>query len=139
MDGGRARAGAKRPPQMGRAEFQLAYRTGRRHGTPVATVYVLPGKSSELRVAIPVGRRVGTAVARNRVRRRLRAAFQRVRQEAVSGGDIIIVARSAAASAPFASLVDTIRHALRHAGLVHPQTGDSGPTRRIDRVPGTVD
>jgi len=56
------------------------------------------------RVAYAVGKRVGPAVVRNRVRRRLRAVAQAHRGELRPGGAYLFGAGPAAATAPFAEL-----------------------------------
>ena len=56
------------------------------------------------RVAYAVGRRVGPAVVRNRVRRRLRAAAQAHRAELLPGGAYLFGAGPAAAAAPYAEI-----------------------------------
>ncbi len=57
---------------------------------------------SPARVAVIAGRKVGGAVVRNRVKRRLRAALQA--RPLPQGVDLVVVARPAAAVAPFAQL-----------------------------------
>jgi len=65
----------------------------------------LPGDPSlPPRVAYAVGRRVGPAVVRNRVRRRLRAVTLAHRGELRPGGAYLFGATPAAATAPFAEL-----------------------------------
>lgn len=59
-------------------------------------------------VAFAVPRRVGTAVLRNRVRRRLRAAVRTIGAE-VPEGRYLIGADQRAAAVPFPALVDTLR------------------------------
>lgn len=56
------------------------------------------------RVAYAVGRRVGPAVVRNRVRRRLRAATRAHRAELLPGGAYLFGAAPAAASVSFAEI-----------------------------------
>jgi ribonuclease P protein component len=62
-------------------------------------------------VAYAVGRAVGTAVTRNRVRRRLRAVVDKLdRSAAVPGpGDMLVSARPRAADASSASLEADLR------------------------------
>jgi ribonuclease P protein component len=65
--------------------------------------YVVDPCLSERRVAFAVARRIGTAVARNRLRRRLRALLAR-RAADLPPGLYLIGARPAAVSAGFARL-----------------------------------
>lgn len=65
----------------------------------------LPGDPSlPPRVAYAVGKRVGPAVVRNRVRRRLRAATMAHRAQLQPGGAYLFGAAPAAASASFAEI-----------------------------------
>ena len=60
-------------------------------------------------VAYAIGRRVGPAVVRNRLRRRLRAAMNETRP---APGDYLVHADPAAASVPYADLKALVSHAL---------------------------
>ena len=65
------------------------------------------------RVGLTTSRRVGNAVMRNRARRRLRDLARRTLPElAVPGYDLVLVARTAAAKAPFALLTEHLTIAL---------------------------
>ena len=65
----------------------------------------LPGDPSlPPRIAYAIGKRVGPAVVRNRVRRRLRAAALAHRVELQPGGAYLFGATPAAATAPFAEI-----------------------------------
>src|SRR5712692_3950447 len=67
----------------------------------------LPNQSDDSRYGFVVSKRVGKAVVRNQVRRRLREG---VRSLAVPGGwDIVVTARPPAAGANFASLQNALR------------------------------
>jgi ribonuclease P protein component len=91
-------------------------------GAKVATAgFVLQARarkdSGPIRVGFTVSRKVGNAVERNRVRRRLREI---VRQSAAicRGHDYVLVGRRAALGVPFERLVEEFDRALRyvHAG-----------------------
>jgi ribonuclease P protein component len=70
-------------------------------------------------VAYAISRAVGTAVVRNRVRRRLRALVSAAVADAAMGpGDYLISVRPAAAERPYAELGRDLRAAL--AGLPVP-------------------
>jgi len=68
----------------------------------------------QARVGFTASRKVGTAVARNRARRRLRAAVARVMPaHAAPGHDYVLIARAGTLSRPFRDLVGDLETALR--------------------------
>jgi ribonuclease P protein component len=85
------------------------------------SMFALRARSNELdviRIAVAAPRSLGRAVARNRSRRRLREAF-RAEIVALPGGpgcDMVIVARPATATAPFAELRKAAALALGSLG-----------------------
>lgn len=64
----------------------------RREAGPLL-VYGLPNRVDHLRIGLSVGRRVGNAVARQRIKRRLREAFRHHRGDWPSGYDLLVVVR----------------------------------------------
>lgn len=57
-------------------EFQAVYCHGARRTAGPLTIYLLPNNRPDHRLGLSVGRRVGGAVVRNRVKRLLREAFR---------------------------------------------------------------
>jgi ribonuclease P protein component len=83
-------------------------------------VYVAPNDVGYPRVGVTVSSRVGNAVTRNRVRRRLREAL-RARLDRLAGGhDLVVVARPASAEATWAELSSALDGALQRAGATTP-------------------
>jgi len=107
-------------------DFQSVYRAGSRHVSAIATVYVLLHERAEVRLGIPAGRRLGSAVDRNRLRRRLREAFGRVRPMIDRGADVVVVPRGQAMKAPFGELVDALLGALAAGGVIRKGRGAPG-------------
>ncbi len=75
------------------AEFELVYKSGRRQFSSSFTAFYLlrPGTKTEgPRVGITVGRQLGAAVRRNRIKRRLRAAVGQNLERVTSAVDVVI-------------------------------------------------
>ncbi len=82
----------------------------------MVTCAVVGPCSEPPRVAYAVGRRVGSAVVRNRVRRRLRAATRVHADTLVPGRAYLVSAASAAAASTYAELSASLHDALRALG-----------------------
>jgi len=101
---------------LGRVRTRSAFRTLRQHGRrarsgALVVTFTPPESASPTRpcVAFAIGRQVGTAVVRNRVRRRLRAA---ARELAPPAGNYLVSTNPSAAGASYAELRDDLARAL---------------------------
>jgi len=74
------------------------------------------GDGGPVRVGFTVSRKVGTAVERNRVRRRLREIVRLSAATGLSRGhDYVLIGRRAALSLPFEQMTQDFQRALRRA------------------------
>ena len=97
--------------------FQRLYRTnGQANGYLV--LYARKNRTGTNRVGITVGKKLGHAVVRNRVRRRLREVYRLNEDKFQPGWDIVVVARTRAIYAEFAQLVDAYMTAAQKAGIL---------------------
>ena len=76
-------------------------------------VRFVPNGRDHDRYGISTGRRLGGAVQRNRVRRRLREILRRSPNQTGRGLDILIVVRGPAMDAPYDELRDSLERLLR--------------------------
>ena len=71
-----------------------------------------------VRVGFTVTKKIGNAVRRNRIRRRLKEAARLVlRDRSLAGVDLVLIGRGPARTRPFAALLDDLGRALDKAGL----------------------
>ena len=118
--------GPKRRRLSRSAEFERVYRQGRSKGNRFLVLYAFPredGDDTGPRLGLSVGRRVGGAVERTRVKRVLREAFWEEARRLPEGSDYVVVARPAALGLAEREGTDGVRAAL--AELVDGLGGSS--------------
>jgi ribonuclease P protein component len=99
-------------------EFERVYRQGTAYRGNLFSVHAFPNEHGNPRLGLSVSRRVGTAVRRNSVRRRLREVFRAGTTEIPGDLDLVVSARPAAAKATFGELRAEFGKALgRFAGM----------------------
>ena len=85
-----------------RPEFERIYSAGSKMHGRLMTVFVMSNDTAAPRVGVAATRKLGSAVERNRAKRRARELFRR--RKNIGGLDIVIVPRREMLDAPFATL-----------------------------------
>jgi ribonuclease P protein component len=107
-------------------DFDAVYRHGRSVSTRYLVLYAFPRPpdeegGDEPRLGLAVSRQAGGSVERNRIKRRLRAAFDEVRADVPGGSDYVLIVRpgfvEAAESRGFPWLVERVREVF---GQIRP-------------------
>ena len=84
-------------------------------------LYARRNRTGHNRVGVTVSKKLGHAVVRNRVRRRLREVYRLNEERFQPGWDIVVVARTRAVNAPFAQLTKAYRSLAEKAGILVPE------------------
>ena len=84
-----------------RLDFQRVYKQGQRRSASLCTVFYRPNGLAETRLGITVPKRLGTAVVRNRIKRRIREVFRLHRQELPGGWDLVLNPRPGVAKVAY--------------------------------------
>ncbi len=111
-----------------RREFVNVAKKGRKYAAPGLVLqalnrlddqcrFVEPSAGSAVRIGFTVTRKLGNAVVRNRVRRRLRAAAAQIAPIYVKGNfDLVLIGRTGTKNRNFEELKQDLLKALNHVG-----------------------
>ena len=98
------------------AQFKAVYDLKKSASDARLVVYAGPNGLPHPRLGLSVSRRVGNAVTRNTVRRRLREVFHEARPRIDVGLDLVLSARPASAQASYEDLKAEFARALGRLG-----------------------
>ena len=86
------------------SDFRRLYSRGKSAVTPYMVVYCRRSKEKNNRLGYTVSTKLGHAVVRNKIRRRLREIYRLHESQFRPGWDLVVVARSRAVDAPYKKL-----------------------------------
>lgn len=100
--------------------FRRAYHRGRQSVHSALVLYALPNRLPVSRLGLTVSPKIGKAVVRNRVKRRLRESYRLEEGRLLPGFDLVIVARRRALTMPFDRLRGQLAAAARECRVLRP-------------------
>ncbi len=104
-------------PLRKKGDFKKTFDLGLKFPSKYLITYARPNGLSSPRLGLSVSRKIGNAVVRNRIKRRLREVMRTQLTGRSLGYDLVIVARSASVKAAFADLTRAVCRFL--SGLAH--------------------
>jgi ribonuclease P protein component len=113
------------------ADFERVYELGRRHFSASLTVFYWPRPEAEgngpassgLRIGFTVGRALGGAVQRNRMKRRLREAVRLSRPAVAASADVVINPKKSLLTADFRAVLNEVHRAF---DVIEQKLGKAG-------------
>jgi ribonuclease P protein component len=87
-----------------RADYLRCYRTGRRRHGSLAILYFIPNELGHPRIGITASRKVGKAIVRHRLKRRIKESYRRwKRRGSLPAMDLVVHLKPEAGGADFAT------------------------------------
>lgn len=102
-------------------EFRRLYSKGRNAASPYFAVYCRRTGRPYSRLGLTTGVKLGNAVKRNRVRRRMRELYRTNESKLRPGYDIVIVARTRAIFARYSDLESSFLRLMKKLELTLPR------------------
>jgi ribonuclease P protein component len=105
------------------ADYRKVYAEGRRRNLGILVAFSRTTGEQPSRVGMAVSRAFGGAVERNRLKRRLREAVRRHREDLGPGWDIVFHPRAEAKAANFADLEAAVQNFFTACSLKRSESG----------------
>ena len=101
--------------------FRRLYHKGQSAANKYLVIYCRKNGSGGNRIGLTVSAKLGHAVVRNRIRRRLREIYRLHEAQFQPGWDLVVVARSRAVTAPYAQLEQAYLSLAQKLGLLRKE------------------
>jgi len=98
-------------------EFRYTYRMGKSCGGKLLAMVYVKNRGKEPKIGFSVSKKIGNAVVRNRVKRRMREAVTPLIPQIKGGINLIFIARDSIVEAPFLNIREGMVSQLMRAGL----------------------
>ena len=100
------------------SDFQRVRQVGKSYASPIMVLAFLRNELEHSRFGFVVNKRLGKAVRRNKIKRRMREATRLKMSQIKPGFDIVIIARKQINQASYLEISQSLEHLLRTAGLL---------------------
>jgi len=109
----------------GKAQFDFVYNKGRSWAAREIVIKALPNGLDSTRYGLTVSKRVGKAVVRNKIKRRLREILRQMNLP--PGWDIIVIARNPVTGVDYTTLGKSVKTLLKRVGLFMGENEGNSP------------
>ena len=101
------------------SDFRRVYKHGKSFANRYLVMYIMRNNLEYNRVGISVSKKVGKAINRNKIRRRIKESYRlNIDANVKYGYDIVFIARVAIKEADYKDIEKSMNHLIRKAGLI---------------------
>ena len=94
-------------------DFKAIFKGGTSFANRKFVVYQLENQQNHFRVGLSVSKKLGNAVTRNQIKRRIRHILLSVREHLADNVDFVVIARKGAESLDYAEMEKNLLHVLK--------------------------
>lgn len=105
-------------------EFRYAYRAGKSAGSKSMVLIYAKGRQDEIKIGFSVSKKLGNAVVRNRIKRRLREAVTPLIPDIKKGWKLIFIAKAPVRDEKLPAINSSMQYMLKKANLLDPHSAD---------------
>lgn len=100
------------------SDFRKVYKHGKSFANRYLVMYILENKSDNSRIGISISKKVGNAIIRNKIRRRIKECCRLNSYEYIKNGfDIVFIARVASKECNYGDIEKSIKYLMKKSGI----------------------
>ena len=109
-------------------DFSAIFRDGTSFANRKFVVYQLENQKSHFRVGLSVSKKLGNAVTRNQIKRRIRHILLSVREHLADNVDFVVIARKGVEGLDYAEMEKNLLHVLKLSKIYREGNGSEKET-----------
>ena len=109
-------------------DFKAIFKGGTSFANRKFVVYQLENQQNHLRVGLSVSKKLGNAVTRNQIKRRIRHILQSVKGSLVEHVDFVVIARKGVETLEYAEMEKNLLHVLKLSKIYQEGNGSEKET-----------
>ncbi|MGK8865238.1 ribonuclease P protein component [Streptococcus oralis] len=109
-------------------DFKAIFKDGTSFANRKFVVYQLENQQNHFRVGLSVSKKLGNAVTRNQIKRRIRHILQSVKGSLVDHVDFVVIARKGVETLEYAEMEKNLLHVLKLSKIYQEGNGSEKET-----------
>ena len=109
-------------------DFKAIFKDGTSFANRKFVVYQLENQQNHFRVGLSVSKKLGNAVTRNQIKRRIRHILQSVKGSLVEHVDFVVIARKGVETLDYAEIEKNLLHVLKLSKIYQEGNGSEKET-----------